>query len=76
MILAVIMIIGIMPKVEAQAATTPAKVTEDQVAQKMETLKKMVREGKYFTVDGKACNNGKYEANHGCDNCSTTNLIK
>ena len=76
MILAVVMIAGITPRVEAQAATTPAKVTEEQVKQRMETFKRMVDGGKYFTVNGKACNDGKYEENHGCDNCLTTNLIK
>ena len=73
MILAVIMIIGIMPKVEAQAATTPAKVTEEQVKQRMEVFKKMVDDGAYFTYDGTPC---AYASGHGCDKCSTDMLIK
>ena len=70
MLLAVVMIAGIMPRVEAQAATTPAKVTEEQVKQRMETVKKMT--GSYFTVNGEACG---YKSGHGCSNCRTTNLI-
>ena len=70
MILAVVMIAGIAPRVEAQAATTPAKVTEEQVKQRMETVKKMT--GSYFTVNGEACG---YKSGHGCSNCRTTNLI-
>ena len=62
------MIAGIMPRVEAQAATTPAKVTEEQVKQRMETIKKFA--GKYFTVNGKACCRGCY------DGCGTRGLIK
>ena len=73
MILAVIMIIGIMPKVEAQAATTPAKVTEEQVKQRMEVFKKMVDDGAYFTYDGTPC---AYASGHGCNDCSTDRLIK
>ena len=69
-ILAVVMIAGITPRVEAQAATTPAKVTEEQVKQRMETVKKMT--GSYFTVNGKACG---YESGHGCENCDTRYLI-
>lgn len=70
MILAVVMIAGITPRVEAQAATTPTKVTEEQVKQRMETVKKMT--GSYFTVNGEACG---YESGHGCENCDTRYLI-
>lgn len=52
-------------------ATTPSSVTEEQVIERMKTVKAM--EGKYFTVDGASCGN---ESGHGCSNCLTTNLIK
>ena len=76
MILAVVMIAGIAPRVEAQAATTPAKVTEGQVAHKMGTVMKFV--GKYFTTYGsngeKPCQN-YYTSGHGCSDCGTSKLI-
>ncbi len=73
MILAVVMIAGIMPRVEAQAATTPAKVTEEQVKQRMKVFEKMVDDGAYFTYNGKPC---AYVSGHGCKECSTDKLIK
>lgn len=36
-------------------ATTPSSVTEEQVIERMKTVKAM--EGKYFTVDGASCGN-------------------
>ena len=54
-------------------ATTPAKVDDAIVAERLATLKKL--KGKFFTVNGTYCKKPGVPR-HGCTNCQTTYLIK
>jgi len=56
---------------ETKMETTPIKVTEEEVLERIEMLSESL-EGKYFTVNQKSCGS---EGNHGCANCSMLEVV-
>ena len=58
----------------AATTTTPEKVTDDIIEEKIKKLYSLEEKGTFFTVNGKQC---AKESNHGtgCSNCRTTELI-
>lgn len=73
LLLCLLMITSLLPTA-AYAATTPAKVTQEQARVRIEKLKSELS-GKYFTVNGKACKKPG-EGSHGCNNCKNADVIK
>lgn len=56
---------------ETKMETTPLKVTEEEVLERIEMLSEKL-EGKYFTVNQKSCGS---ERSHGCSNCSMLEVV-
>lgn len=56
---------------ETNVETTPIKVTEEEVLERIEMLSEKL-EGKYFTVNQKSCGS---ERSHGCSNCSMLEVV-